>query len=103
MATVVRDPDSGVFSVRFRFERQQFKRSLKTKNERAATTALARIEETIGLLERGRQPHQFGMICGPVVRSTLAVSSLGNTIAVVGLAACITPVFRLARSPEIPL
>jgi len=45
---------SGNFHVCFRLGERKFKKSLKTKNERAAGAACARIEDNIRLLEMGR-------------------------------------------------
>ncbi|HQZ67334.1 MAG TPA: tyrosine-type recombinase/integrase [Planctomycetaceae bacterium] len=53
MASVSVDPVSNQFHIRFRFAGQAFKRSLKTANLREATAALARVEETLSLLQRG--------------------------------------------------
>ena len=47
------DKQSGNFHARFRFQGIPFKRSLKTKRQAEAATALSRIKEKIGLLERG--------------------------------------------------
>ena len=53
MASVSVDPVSNQFHIRFRFAGQAFKRSLKTANLREASAALARVEETLSLLQRG--------------------------------------------------
>ena len=53
MASVSVDPVSNQFHIRFRFAGQAFKRSLKTESPREATAALARVEETLSLLQRG--------------------------------------------------
>ena len=53
MASVSFDLSSNQFHVRFRFAGQAFKRSLKTANLKEATAALARVEETLSLLQRG--------------------------------------------------
>lgn len=47
------DPASSQFHIRFRFAGQAFKRSLKTANQKDATAALARVEETLSSLQRG--------------------------------------------------
>lgn len=60
MAHLERDPACGVYRVRFDFGGRSFKRSLKTTNERVAMGMVARVEETIYLIERGRielPPH----------------------------------------------
>jgi integrase len=54
MANIEHDPDSGFFRIRFWYGGRQFKRSLKTDNERKAKAAQERVEEMIELLERGR-------------------------------------------------
>ena len=53
MASVSVDPVSNQFHIRFRFAGQAFKRSLKTESPKEATAALARVEETLSLLQRG--------------------------------------------------
>jgi integrase len=53
MASVSFDPASNQFHIRFRFAGQAFKRSLKTASQKDATAALARVEETLSLLQRG--------------------------------------------------
>jgi integrase len=53
MASVSFDPASNQFHIRFRFAGQAFKRSLKTAIQKEATAALARVEETLSLLQRG--------------------------------------------------
>ena len=53
MASVSVNPVSNQFHIRFRFAGQAFKRSLKTAILREATAALARVEETLSLLQRG--------------------------------------------------
>jgi len=53
MASVSFDPASNQFHIRFRFAGQAFKRSLKTAIQKDATAALARVEETLSLLQRG--------------------------------------------------
>jgi len=45
---------SGVWRIRFRYAGRQFYRSLDTRSERDALQAKAQVEETIGLLNRGR-------------------------------------------------
>ena len=55
-----RNPHSGVYSVRFRYDGRNVIRSLRTSNERQAKDLVARIEETIQLIQRGRidvPPH----------------------------------------------
>jgi hypothetical protein len=46
-------PPSGVFHVVFRFGGRKCKRSLKTKSELRAKAACSRLEDNLGLLERG--------------------------------------------------
>ena len=45
---------TGNFLVAFRYGEQKFKKSLRTKNEKTAAGRLARLEENISLVERGR-------------------------------------------------
>jgi integrase len=54
MATLEHDSSSGRYRVRFRYGGRAFKRTLKTRNEKEAEGARARVDETIRLLERGR-------------------------------------------------
>ena len=71
MASVSVDPVSNQFHIRFRFAGQAFKRSLKTESPKEATAALARVEETLSLLQRGvlelpadADPATFGAFGG---------------------------------------
>lgn len=54
MAWLNFDEASGNFRVGFRFDGQQFKRSLKTADRREAEALRGRIDDTIRLIERGR-------------------------------------------------
>lgn len=45
---------SGVYHVAFRFDGQKFKKSLRTRDARAANARLHGIDETIRLIENGR-------------------------------------------------
>lgn len=45
---------NGIFHVHFRFAGKRFKRSLKTRNTTEANRRLARLSETIRLVEMGR-------------------------------------------------
>lgn len=54
MASIFLDPASGVFQLRFRYEGQSYKRSLKTADEKEARSVQGRVEETLRLIERGR-------------------------------------------------
>lgn len=54
MASIEPDKHSKQYHIRFRYLGTEYKRSLKTKDRRAAEAALARIEETLRLLEVGR-------------------------------------------------
>ena len=47
---------SGVWLIRFRFSGRQYYRSLETTDEKAAKGVKAVVEETLGLLKRGRLP-----------------------------------------------
>jgi hypothetical protein len=51
MASLELDPASGRYRVRFRYEGQAFKRSLRTKHQRVALATLGQVEETLRLLE----------------------------------------------------
>jgi integrase len=53
MATLYQNV-SGVWLIRFRFADVQYYRSLETKDEKTALGAKAQVEETLGLLRRGR-------------------------------------------------
>ncbi len=53
MATVYQNA-TGVWLIRFRFGGRQFYRSLGTAEEKAAKGVKAQVEETLGLLKRGR-------------------------------------------------
>ena len=53
MASLELDPGSGRYRVHFRYDGQEFKRSLRTKNKRVASSALGQVEETLRLLEMG--------------------------------------------------
>ena len=54
MAGIQLDPKSKRYRIRFRYQGQEFKRSLRTKTEKEARAIKGRIEETISLIERGR-------------------------------------------------
>jgi integrase len=54
VASLQLDPLSGRFRIRFSFGEQEYKRSLKTKEESVARATLGRVEETIRLMEQGR-------------------------------------------------
>jgi hypothetical protein len=45
---------SGVYRIHFRYGSKQFLRSLFTDNEKTAMAAKAMVEETVGLMRRGR-------------------------------------------------
>ena len=53
MAAIQQFPN-GTFHITFRFGGRRYKRSLKTKSRRQATSLLARLEDTIRLVEIGR-------------------------------------------------
>lgn len=59
MATLEHHPTSNHFLIRFRFAGRSFKRSLKTENKQHAEAALARLHETISMVQRGflEMPH----------------------------------------------
>ena len=52
MVNLEHDAATGRISIRFWYGGRQFKRSLKTKSQRAADTILLRVEEMLGHLER---------------------------------------------------
>jgi integrase len=54
MAWLEEHPTSGHFKVCFRWGKQKIKRTIKTINRRDAEAAMVRLEENIGLVERGR-------------------------------------------------
>lgn len=54
MAFLQHDEASGRYRIRFYFAGQEFKRSIKTKDEKTALGVQARVEETVRLLEQGR-------------------------------------------------
>jgi hypothetical protein len=54
MAWLEQHPTSSRFKICFRWGRQQFKRTVKTTNRSEAQAILLRLEENIGLVERGR-------------------------------------------------
>jgi integrase len=53
MATLELDPASKRFRVRFRYGGQEFKRSLRTKQQRIALASLGQVEEVLRMLELG--------------------------------------------------
>ncbi len=53
MATISKDPQSGNYSVRFRYGERAYRRSLKTSSKKEALSALGCVEEAIRLLARG--------------------------------------------------
>ena len=53
MASLEYDRKARVYRVRFRFRGRNLNRSLRTDSERSARARVSRIEETIGLLDRG--------------------------------------------------
>jgi hypothetical protein len=54
MAWLEEHPTSGHFKICFRFGNRKFKKTVKTTSKREAEGALARFEENLRLLERGR-------------------------------------------------
>jgi integrase len=54
VASLQLDPKSGRYRIRFGFGGQEYKRSLRTRDEGAATVILGRVEETLRLMEQGR-------------------------------------------------
>lgn len=56
MAWLEQHPSSGRFKICFRWGGKQFKKTVKTSNRSDAEAILLRLEETIGLIERGRLP-----------------------------------------------
>lgn len=62
MASLERNPQSGRYHVRYRFAGRSFKRSLKTSDTKAASAAIARLEETMSLVQRA-----WGQIIRPML------------------------------------
>lgn len=54
MAYLELDSTSGFYRVRFRYQGRPYKRSVKTADQAEAAGVVARVDETIRLLERGR-------------------------------------------------
>lgn len=88
MAHLQRHESSGRYRIRFRYAGVEYKRSLKTQNEKAAEGVRARVEETLRLLDLGRldipegtDPGLFILSDGkrtskPEVRKVYSVRSL---------------------------
>jgi hypothetical protein len=79
------DSTSGFYRIRFRYQGRPYKRSTKTVDEKEAASVVARVEETIRFLERGRlelpagaDPGVFIMSDGKQVRKT--VTKRANTV-----------------------
>src|SRR4029077_20850693 len=91
MASLQFDEASSRFRIRFYFGGQQYKRSIKTKDQKIANGICGRVEETIRLLEQGRleipdgaAPAAFilsdGKLTGkPVVQRSLTLAELIDT------------------------
>ncbi len=60
MVSLQFDEASGRYRIRFYFGGEQFKRSIKTNNQKTALGIQARVEETIRLLEQGRLKSRSG-------------------------------------------
>jgi len=54
MASIALDPASGFYRIVFRYAGRQYRRTLKTKNERRAEGVRGRVEETLSLIQTGR-------------------------------------------------
>ena len=85
MASLEFDEASGRYRIRFRYGGRPYKRSIKTVDEAEAAGVVARVEETIRLLERGRlempadaDPAIFIMSDGKQVKK--ATSERANTL-----------------------
>jgi integrase len=88
VASLHLDEASGKYRIRFYYGGAEFKRSLKTGDEKEALAVKGRVEETIRLLERGRlelpagaDPARFilsdgKMTAKPVVQKTLTLAGL---------------------------
>lgn len=88
MASLQLDGLSGKYRIRFYYGGAEYKRSLKTADEKEALAVKGRIEETIRLLERGRlelpagaDPARFilsdgKMTAKPVVQKALTLAGL---------------------------
>ena len=53
MASIEKDPASGYYRIRFRFEGRQYQRSLRTKAKAEADGVLARVQGTLRMIARG--------------------------------------------------
>jgi integrase len=69
MASIEKDPGSGVYRIRFRYGGRHFMRSLKTKDAREADALRARADENLRLIERGRLELPDGADVGLFVLS----------------------------------
>lgn len=54
MASLIRDPLSGVYRIKFRFAGKQIQKSLRTTKAKEAASTVSRIEGTLADIERGR-------------------------------------------------
>lgn len=54
MASLHKDPQTGIFRIRFRYESRAYNRSLKTVNAKTANSVLGRTEENLRLIRQGR-------------------------------------------------
>jgi hypothetical protein len=84
LASLHHNPESGVYSVRFRYDGRNVNRSLRTRDGRQARELVVRIEETIQLIQRGRiefPPHaravEFIMADGRMTRAATMSKAIG--------------------------
>ena len=69
MAWLEEHPTSGHFKLCFRWGGRKLKKTVKTANRCEAETALARFEETLQLVERGRLDLPLGADIGTFLLS----------------------------------
>ena len=76
MASVLLDPDTGIYHIYFRYSRKRFHKSLKTSDVKVGDAWKAQIEQTLHDLERGRlHPRWLFTLACPAGRSNLNVRS----------------------------
>lgn len=84
MRSIHRDQNSPNYRIRFRYQGRQVNRSLRTRERRRAKAICGRVDEMIGLLERGcisvpadTDPIAFVMSDGRVTKSDATTKDLG--------------------------
>lgn len=85
MASICRDKRYGTYYVRFRFGGRNYQRALKSSSRRHANATVARVEETIALIERGRISVPNNVDAGDFILAdgnlTTSVSEAPKTLA----------------------